>query len=283
MDIRRDLPPDHLPEVRPAPRPEPDEDHPPSAVRPMSGVALGLGSASLLIGILATFFATFFTFGLPMCCFVGWATIPFSVLGLTLGIIGVAVPLASGKRGLPLPIAGAGANALALFIVVLGPVLNFGLLGRPVAAPPVPSATTMPPVPAEKPAPIDSVTQGDVKVTITRAEREAGRLVVRLELQNVGKRPVRFRTWSTPEADGAVRLEDEAKNEYALLDAKGDKAVAGQKVAENILPPGGAPVEDVLYFENPGDFDTVVLELPASHFNGAGRIKFAIRRDKVKD
>jgi hypothetical protein len=273
MDIRPDLPSEVQP-VRPV---EPDEDHPPSAGRKMSGVALGLGTASLVIGIMAVFFSL----SLSLCCFVlGWATIPFSALGLTLGLVGVAVPLATGKRGLTLPIVGASVNAVALVIVLLGPVWQFGLFRRPA---PGPLPTLQPEGKIEKPIPLDSVTQGDVKVTLVRAEREAGRLVIRLEVQNVGKRPVKFRTWSAPEADGAVTLQDEAKNEFALLDAKGDKAAVGQKVVEQPLPPGGAPQEDVLYFENPGDFDTVVLELPASHFNGAGRIKFAIRRDKVKD
>jgi hypothetical protein len=272
MDIRPDLPPEVQP-VRPA---EPDEDHPPSAGRKMSGVALGLGTASLVIGILAVFFSL----GLSLCCFVlGWATIPFSALGLTLGLVGVAVPLATGKRGLPLPIAGACVNALALVIVLLGPVWQFGLFRRP-AAPPPPA----PPVVTEKPAPIDTVTQGDIKVTVLSATREAGRLVIRLAVQNLGKRPVKFRTWSAPDADAAVTLEDDAKNEFALLDAKGDKAVPGQKVAENILPPGDAPLEDVLHFEDPGDdFAFLSLWVPASHFNAVGRIKFVIQRVNVKD
>ena len=72
-------------------------------------------------------------------------------------------------------------------------------------------------------------------------------------------------------------------NEFALLDAKGDKAVAGQKVAEKSLPPGGAPAEDVLHFEDPGDFGGLILELSASHFKDAGRVQFAIGRDKIKD
>jgi hypothetical protein len=278
MDIRPDLPP----EVQPVRLVEPDEDHPKvDPARRMSGVALGLGTASLVIGILAVFFSL----SLSLCCFVfPWASVPFSALGLTLGLVGVVVPLATGKRGLLLPTAGACVNALALMIVLVTTVLNVGLLSRRASGPaPGPTPTLHPESRINKPILLDSVTQGDIKVTLVRAEREAGRLVVRLKVENLGKRPVKFRTWSAPEADGAVTLHDEAGNEFALLDAKGDKAVAGQKVAENILPPGGAPLEDVLYFEDPGDFDTVVLELPASHFKDAGRIKFAIRRDKVKD
>src|SRR5271169_380236 len=98
MDIRPDRP-SGVPPVRNI---EPDEDYPTvsSAKKPSSTAALILGGISIVIGVLALTFSL----GLSMCCVIlGWATVPFSAVGLSLGVIGLIVPLATRSRGIALP------------------------------------------------------------------------------------------------------------------------------------------------------------------------------------
>ena len=86
-----------------------------------SALAGVLGGFSLVIGVVAIFMAL----GLSLCCFaLGWLTVPFSGVGLTLGTIGVVVPLATKRRGVLLPACGFAANAVAILVVIAGHLLG---------------------------------------------------------------------------------------------------------------------------------------------------------------
>ena len=59
---------------------------------------------------------------------------PFSAIGLILGVVGLVVPLVTKTRGIALPISGIAVNAVALAIVLLGQVFGFAFFSRaPVA------------------------------------------------------------------------------------------------------------------------------------------------------
>jgi hypothetical protein len=275
MDIRPDLPSGEPP-VRPN---ESDEDYPvvrPSNARPTSGLAIGFGAVSLVIGLLAVFFSV----GLGICCFLlGWMTVPFSAIGLVLGIIGLVIPLATKSRGIALPIAGTCVNALALLIVLASQVFGFAFISRGTPAQPTVVSQSEPNVVHEKPAPIDTVTEGDVKLTILKVQRQPDQLVIHVQVQNLSKRnKATFKTWSVPKENGQVNLVDEAMKEYVQWAVDG---VANQKGEQTILPNNS--LEDVLVFEAPPEnFDTLILQVPAANFGGNGRIRFVIPHDKVQ-
>jgi hypothetical protein len=258
---------------------EQDEDYPtlspPRNRSNTSAAAIVLGGFSVVIGALSLTFAL----GLSMCCFIlTWGTVPPSALGLTLGIIGLAVPLATKKRGIALPIAGVSVNVLALVVFVLAQMLGIAWFSRqaPVAPQSAPIATqtkkTIPP-------PVDTVTDGDVKVTITGAERVAGqRLVIHLKVQNTSKqRKITVKTWGVGKDDGKIKLVDQFDNDYPLQAAGAEP----NQHAETVLNANAALDETLNFDEPPDDFDTLILELPAKNYGGAGRIRFVIPNDKV--
>ena len=111
---------------------EPDEDYPTvkPARSPSSPAAMILGGISVVIGVLALTFSL----GLSMCCFLlSWASVPFSAIGLTLGVIGLIVPLATKSRGVALPIAGISVNGLALLAVLVSQLFGFSMFNRQMA------------------------------------------------------------------------------------------------------------------------------------------------------
>ena len=117
-------------------------------VPPLERLALAtvLGGFSLVIGVVAIFMAL----GLTLCCFaLGWLTVPFSGVGITLGTIGLVIPLATKRSGIILPACGIAANAVALLVVLVGHLFGMSLFGIMPTVPPSLS-------PTEQKAPITS-------------------------------------------------------------------------------------------------------------------------------
>src|SRR5262245_65137372 len=85
-------------------RDEDDDDRParrdrePAAEQPSTGPQLGLGIPSLVVGILAGLFA------LIPC--VGMISLPFSIIALLLGLIGLLIAAFRKWRGVAFPAAG---------------------------------------------------------------------------------------------------------------------------------------------------------------------------------
>src|SRR5262249_2353203 len=146
-------------------------------------------------------------------------TVPFSVVGLALGGVGLMVPLATKRSGIALPVAGMVVNGLALLVVLLSHVLGIAVMSvwpgpatstAPVPQPKVEWPTVKPDVP---PGTLDWTTDEEVAVYLLKAELvervpgEAGvrRLHLSLSVQNLFvHRELRFRTWA-PEKDGPVQ------------------------------------------------------------------------------
>ena len=114
--------------------------------RPSSGLALGMGISSLVLGILNLPAATC----LGWCCFLfGFLTLPLSAVGAILGIVGIMVPLFTGKRGIGLPIAGTTLNVIAIVSVFVWPFIAAAFISK-VPTLPAPSAQNILPPPPRK-------------------------------------------------------------------------------------------------------------------------------------
>jgi hypothetical protein len=253
----------------------------PALERERSALAIVLGVISLVIGVIALFFSL----GLGLCCFVfTWATVPFSVVGLTLGAVGLMVPLTTKRSGIALPIAGMVVNGLALVVVLLSHVLGIALMGT--WQPPAPSTApkTAPKVewPTVKPEPppgaLDCASQEDVAVYLLKAElvarpAEPGagrRLHLALSVHNLAtNRELLMRSW-VPEKAGLVQpngvvLSTRDRKKYAPLPPS-----AGQQAPPREQSIGRtAQLAVDLYFEAPPDgAEPLTLQLPADHFPG---------------
>ena len=235
-----------------------------------------LGGISVVIGVLALMFSL----GLSMCCFLlSWASVPFSAIGLTLGVIGLIVPLATKSRGIALPIAGISVNGLALLAVLLSQVFGFRMINQQMAvAPPNPAIVTQPKKTIAPP--IDTVTDGDVKVMVASVERVAGeRLAIRLKVQNVSKqRVVTLKSWEVGKDVATLHWMDADENEHPLeLVEPRPNQKPETRFNRDVT------VEETLTFEvPPDDFVILNLELPAANYGGTGKIRFVIQNDKVK-
>ena len=83
-------------------------------------------------GLIIGAFYVLMALGLSLCCFaLGWLTVPFSGVGITLGTIGLVVPLVAKRSGVILPACGIAANAVALLVVLVGHLLGMSLFGLP--------------------------------------------------------------------------------------------------------------------------------------------------------
>ena len=254
---------------------EPDEDYPTvsPAGKPSSPAALILGGFSVVIGVMALTFSL----GLSMCCFIlGWATVPFSAIGLTLGVVGVIVPVATKSRGLTLPIVGMSINGLALLVVLLGQMFGFVLFNRPG-----PMAPPSPDYEATGQAAPASRCDHRWRCESDRHQRrrvEGGRLAIHLKVQNVSQqRMVTFKSWNLGNDVAKLRWMDIDENEHPLelVETKANQTPE-TKFNRDFT------VQETLTFKAPDDFIILKLDLPSANYGGTGKLRFAIPHDKVK-
>jgi serine/threonine protein kinase len=288
-------------DVRPSGRTERMPPLPAAPERERSGLAVVLGGFSLVIGLIALFFSL----GLGLCCFVfTWLTVPFSIVGMTLGGVGLIVPLSTKRSGIALPIAGMVVNGLALLVVILSHVFGLVLMGAwpPTAtssAPPTRPMKDTKEGPTVKPdvplGTLDWTTDGEVAVYLTKAELvplpgepgQGRRLRLLLTVQNLFvHRDLQFRTW-IPEKDGPVQPDGvvlttkDGKQSAPLAPRPGQPSRPRE---QSIGPASGlsARLEVDLYFPAPPDgAEPLRLQLPVNHFVGkTGLLQLTIREIK---
>jgi hypothetical protein len=259
-----------------------------------NGAALGLGIASLVLGVIAVPFA------LVPC--IGVWSLPVSGLGLLLGAIGIVLVVVSKKGGMGLPIAGTSVSFVALAIagvwflicagMMSGMKKGFEDLGKQLEEQQQREAASW--LDASK----DAATHGDVRVrvasvTLGRVEVDednrgigkpaADYLMIRLSIEKTSPvAAISYKGWSGKGAfdPDAATLKDNVMSTYpaAMLLAKVEGRVRNQ---QPIKP--GQSLEDLLVFEplrnNP---EELRLELPCSAVGGVGRIKFRILASIIK-
>jgi hypothetical protein len=283
------------------------------------GVAIGLGIASMVLGVVALLFSFIPSIGL--------FSMPVSGLGLLLGLIGGTVALCRSGRGIGFPIAGSAINSMALVVAFfwlgLASITHSALeksskaidqsikeenatnqrIDEGEKKPEVKSGSDAPVAPkVEEVEWADArkiVRQGDVLVAISSVtidqvqldsilgERSLSRdklLVIRLRIGNAGQtRKIEYESWGDTSQlfDRHVPiLKDNFNNNYRRMSFDLGTRVQEQLSSESIHP--GMSVDDVLVFEQPLDrISYLRLELPASAFGGKGQLRFQIPNDVI--
>jgi hypothetical protein len=270
-----------------------------SAAAQENGAALGLGIASLVLGILAIPIAA-------VPCIGVWS-LPVSGVGLVLGVIGLVIVLASKRGGLGFPIAGSSVNVVALglvglwFLVCAGMFSGMKQFGEELQQAGVELAKEMKEQQEREAAEWvdasqDAATHGDVRVRVKSvtlspvdlvdgngAKSPSNYLVIRLSIENTSAAvDVNYKGWSGNSGFGpdAATLKDKLFTTY--LAATFHQKVKGQ--VRNSRPiAAGQSLEDVLVFQPPlNNPDELRLELPATTFGGMGKIKFRIPAAMIK-
>jgi hypothetical protein len=266
-----------------------------------NGAALGLGIASLVLGILAIPFA------LIPC--IGTYSIPVSSVGLLLGVVGLVLVLTSKKGSLGFPIAGTAVSAVALAVAGLWFLICAGLMsgakqgveelkkGMEEIANKMEEAQRREAadwVDASQ----EAATHGDVRVRVTsvtlgRVALEGGNeaaqksaehnLVIRLAIENTSAATdITYNGWGGKAGfdPDAATLKGPPVFNYPAVSFT--QKVKGQVSSPRIIKPGQS-LTDVLVFQAPmNNPDELRLELPASAFGGIGRIKFRISAAMIK-
>jgi hypothetical protein len=260
---------------------------------------LGLGIASLVLGIIAVPFAF-----LPC---ISTFSIPVSGLGLILGGSGLIVVLSTKKGSMGFPIAGSTVCLVALAIAGMWFLVCAGLMSgakkmgddfkkagdeffsrideqqRQEAASWVDASK-------------DAAKHGDVRVRVTSVtlgpvdlngnDRKTEKslhdnLQIRLVIENTSaEKNVDYKGWSIGAGPDVATLKD---NAFATYPAAGfAKQVKGQiRKSEPIKP--AQSLEDILVFQAPlNNPQELRLELPATAFGGLGKIKFRIPAAMIK-
>jgi dipeptidyl aminopeptidase/acylaminoacyl peptidase len=230
-----------------------------------TGAVNGLGTAALVIGIIAGLLALFFG------CFGVFITTPLASLGLVLGGIGMVLAFMQKRGGYGMPIAGSILSFVAI-VISLGPwlLLFIGLRNMPQG----PGAPSPNYVEAGK----DGARLGDIRVEVREVARVNAptggeQLAVRLGVENLGDKQIPYTRWA---ASGATLTDQD------------DRALALRPVP---LAPGTSrllrPREDatdVLYFDAPGGNPTELrLTLPGKNVAyDKDAARFRIPRDMIR-
>jgi hypothetical protein len=277
----------------------------------MKRTASPLGIAALILGIAACF-----TCWIP---FVGLLSIPLSMIGLLLGLIGIIVAGISKKTGFSYPISGI---IICFFAVLIALSSTKGCStaikesdqkkkstkqvvidapSRPHVAPQKETTESNPELKStiEWANAANAVRQGDVKIQILnvrvgKVELEsimgssqkstADLLSIEIEVTNLSQaKKIDFTTWRggdfTLGADCAS-LKDENENNYKRI-TFGASTPVGSIERESIYPQKA--IRDVLIFEVPVDAaKTLRIEMPADNFGGEGKIRFEIPTETIR-
>jgi hypothetical protein len=279
-------------------------------VEPFGGVALMLCGLGLLLNGVAVWFAAL--------SFLKYLTIPLSLVGVILGVIGWLQNAEEKPSRWAWSVAGGSVNLLVLAMAWLWP----GLLGwdggsgsaaeaRRKAAEPVPiplsGSLAKPravggPITSSEGEWVDAskalVQKSGVRVQVSSAavspvpfkqgtkQKATPKpcLIIRLKISNVGAEGnVAYRGWGVPGQDAeshAATLRDGSGKTYARPALGPGVEVVGQVTEATVFP--ARSVEDVLVFEAPpGTADFVYLELPAAACGGSGSYKFAIPKSML--
>ena len=268
----------------------------------VNGSALGLGIASLVLGIIAVPVAI-----IP--CFGFWS-MPVSGVGLVLGVSGFIIVQVSKRGSVGVPIAGSAVSFVALAIAGLWLLVCAGIIhstktgidefGKNMEKLAQKMEEQMKQDAADwVDASKDTALHGDVQVRVTSVtvgpvdlDMENGdvgksttdNLIVRLVIKNtsVDGKEIDYQGWRTKaklDRDAAT-LRDNGVFTYppAIL----NRPVKGQVRNTQSIKPGES-LEDVLVYHAPRDNpNDLRLELPATAFGGIGTIKFRIPSSMIK-
>jgi len=272
------------------------------ATAEVNGPALGLGIASLVLGIIA----------IPVAIIpcIGIWSLPVSGVGLVLGVSGLIIVLVSKRGSAGFPIAGSAVSFVAIAVAGLWMLVCAGMFGtaktsfdevkknadeifKKMAELQRQDAGDW--VDASK----DAARNGDVEVRVTSVtigpvdlEMENGAVgksatdsvIIRLVVKNVSLegKAINYKGW-IPKAKldrSAAALRDNGVFAYphSIL----DRPVKGQ-IRSPIEINAGESREDVFAFHAPRtDPKDLRLELPATAFGGIGSIKFRIPPAMIK-
>jgi len=270
-----------------------------------------MGIAALVLGILSCL-----TCWIP---FIGLLSIPLSLIGLLIGVIGIIMAIVSKNTGFAFPIGGGIVCIVAIFVAVLsteGCVKAASDVSERAQKTNVqsivsskPSVTTPykfepgPPQPTEQwISATNVIRQEHVQVRITSVNvRRVGvkdmfgdlhlskeaHLVIKIEIANLsmGKK-IDFSTWRGGyfnfgfDKDFAS-LTDDNDNTYRRINFGVSTVPVHSVDRESIYP--REFIEDVLVYEVPVDAAKWLrIELPASNFNGDGTLRFQIPASMIK-
>jgi hypothetical protein len=280
-----------------------DRDRPVRSIRKdasseTNGAAMGLGIASLVLGIIT----------LP-CAFiplVGAYSIPVSAISLLLGIGGIIVVGVSKKGNYGFPIAGSAVSFASIAVAGLWILVCAGLIkgvseeakqnlekfGKQIEEQQKRDAAEW--VDADK----SSVTHGDVRIRVSSVklgpvDLNAGNgkfekslddhLAIRIKIENTSPdNTINYKSWAPPPgvSPDAATLRDNFIVMYSASVLP--RPVKGQVHNPQTIKPGQS-LEDVLVFQKPlNNPPELRLELPATAFGGLGRIKFRIPAAMIK-
>jgi serine/threonine protein kinase len=261
-------------------------DPPAAPGKERSALAVVLGGFSLVIGVVAIFMAL----GLSLCCFaLGWLTVPFSGVGLTLGTIGVVVPLVTKRSGVILPACGVAANAVALLVVIgshlLGMSAYFGSPSSgPGNSPPTEKAVQKwdsPRVVAEKkaslsteppPGTIETVKSGDVVVHLVSAVQDkAGSRGLTLRFKVVNNSAQGQFSLNSVEKGIPLSLTTGMANDQPIVVTSSSTLPVNPGQQGELVLGFGAP---------PAGTEPLRLQIPASQFK-SNALVFTIPRNKI--
>jgi hypothetical protein len=272
------------------------------ATTEVNGPALGMGIASLVLGIIAIPVAM-----IP--CFGFWS-MPVSGVGLALGVSGLIIVLVSKRGNAGFPIAGSAVSFVALAIAGLWLVVCTGIFKGTQASldqfqkgaeefarkmEEVQRQDAADWLDASKDAALHedvqvrvaSVTIGPVDLDMANGgvgKSITDNLIILLVIRNVSPEgnEIEYKGW-TPKGKldrNAATLRDNGVFTYPI--AILTRPVKGQiRLTQSINP--GESLEDVLVYHAPReDPKDLRLELPASAFGGFGTIKFRIPTSMIK-
>jgi hypothetical protein len=301
-------PPPSQPLSGKSPRNADDDDDDERPVRPVrsvrkdastetNGVALGLGIASLALGVVTLPFAF-----IPC---IGMYSIPVSAVSLILGVSGIIVVAASKKGSYGFPIAGSVVSFVSIAVVGLWFLVCAGLIkgvtegakqnleqfGKQLEEQQRREAADW--VDASQ----NSVTHGDVRIRIAsvtlgrvdlqgaakKQQSDDDNLVIRITIENTAaENNISYKGWSTAAgvSPDAATLRDNFIAVYSAVTFA--RPVKGQVRNPQTIKPGQS-LEDILVFQKPlNNPQELRLELPAAAFGGLGKIKFRIPAAMIK-
>lgn len=271
-----------------------------------SGVSLGLGIGSLVVGILS------FLLALIPC--LGIFAVPVAAIGLLLGIAGAVVAFTRGGAGLGFPIAGGAVNLVAVIIAIAWFVgarylaTNAAQNAANQMAKQIENMdmeTQMPIGTVEEPNPNqvwtkapEAIDMGDarvkvvsVKVSTVPLQRIGGpkrnsnneHLIVTLSIENRSpNRPLHYQSWGSFPMNNSAYVRDSAGSLLNRVQFGGLK-IDGQADSMPIIQ-AGSSIKDILVFSKPRQgFTHLRLGLPGQSIRGNGYLRFEIPAEMVQE